>query len=119
MNLNKQEYIKEIRHIIFYELGDHLLTDVDDEAKQLLENGYDCEDYNEARSKGNIIRIDQTLVIWLNGICFAWNYILEKNNEIDFICRDDIIPNFDQIFDDSRIISRNANAVFYGECCRL
>ena len=95
------------------------MTDADNDANQLLEDGDDCEEYNVMRSKGNIIRIDQTLLIWLNGICFAWNYIHENNDEIDGIYRDDIIPNFEQIVDNSRMIGREGNITFYGEHCRL
>ncbi len=116
---NKAEYIEEVRHIIFHELGDHIRTDVDDEASNLLNDGYDMEDYNEARSKGNIIKIDFVLTVWLNGICFAWNYIHEKDDEIDGICKDDIIPDFEQIYDHSRMIGLNGNCVFYGEHPRV
>ena len=118
MSLSKKEYIEEAKRIIFYELGDHILTDIDDGAAEILEGG-DIEAYCEFRSKGNIVRFDHTMVIWLNGICFAWNYIHEKDDDFDCLYKNDIIPNFMRIFDNSRIIGHSGNSVLYGEFCRL
>ena len=119
LKVTKTEYIKEVRDIIFSELGDHFITNVDDEALGLLENIGDIEEYNKARMEGSIIRLDYVLTVWLNGICFAWNYIHEKNDEIECICKEDIIPNFEQIYDDSRVIGYSGNCVFYAERPRI
>lgn len=112
--MTKQEYIEGIRHIAFGDLGEHIKTDIDDEANKLLEDGCDCEVYDEARSKGNIIRFDKLFMVWLNGVVWAWN---ELNDEE--LTNDEIVPNFEQVFDNCRLIGRNGNAVFFGEYPRL
>ena len=114
--VSKEEYIKEVENIIFNELGNNFITDIDD---NLNDDWEDYEDYAKQRSEGNIIRVDHVFVVWLNGICFAWNYIHENNDEVEGICKNDIIPNFEKVCDDSRRIGCKGNIVFYGEYCRL
>ncbi len=113
---NKEQYIKEVKDIIFNELGKYFITDIDNE---LDDDWDDYEDCAKKRSEGNITRIDNVLVVWLNGICFAWNYLYENNDDIEGICKDDIIPGFYKIYDDSRMIGRDDNCVFYGEHSRI
>ena len=48
----------------------------------------------------DITVIDHTLLVWLNGICFAWNYFHDFEVKIS---KTDIIPDFIKIYNYSVI----------------
>ena len=80
---NKEQYIKEVRDII--------LTDLDNHYVSLINDNITVKD---------ISVIDHTLLVWLNGICFAWNYFHDFEVEIS---KTDILPDFIRIYNYSVI----------------
>ncbi len=94
--MTKQEYIKQIKIVAFYDFGDHIKTDTDDEAKRLTEDDCDAFACDDARMKGNIIWLDGVFMMWLDGAVWAWNKLNDKK-----LNRDEIIPNFGQVITNS------------------
>ena len=123
MKASKEKYIEEVKTVMHHQLSMHFITDIDEELAPMLEDiDLDFEDYYEARRKGNIIRIDDHLVMWLNGITCAWvllNYPEKTPAGADLLTREEIIPNFEKVYNSSRLIAIKGNHVFLGEYCRL
>jgi len=116
MKVNREKYIEEVKEVLYGQLGDHFKTDIDDSIDEDLEYEERCEE----RKKGKIIRVDHYLVYWLNGTILGWEILTDAKTSKEEIQHEEIIPDFEKVVDNSRIIGYGPNgSVFYGEYCRL
>ncbi|MCK4887731.1 MAG: hypothetical protein KAS96_10105 [Planctomycetes bacterium] len=92
---SKQEYIDEAKKVLWKQLDNHF----------------------RVNDEGEIIRIDEELIFWLNGITCGWDIATQAQTEEERISHEDLIPNFKKIYDDSKRIYPNSG--HFGEYCSL
>ena len=111
----KSEFIAEMKRIIFRDFDDCLITDIDKDIECLKNE--DSDIYDKERAKGNIIKIDHDLLLWLNGVVLTWNILHEEAGSPERIDKEDFIPSFKEVYDNSRRIPSTLNG--FGHRCRL
>ena len=92
---SKQEYIDEAKKVLWRQLDGHF----------------------RVNDEGEIIRIDEELIFWLNGIRCGWYITTQAETEDEEISHEDLIPNFKKVYDDSKRLS--PDSMLLGVYCSL
>lgn len=116
MKINKNDFLREVRDVLFRDFHDCIITDIDKEIEYLKKE--DSDRYDQERTKGNIINFDHELLMWMNGMILTWNIIHKEDGSPVRLNHNDFIENFDEVYDYSRRIIPNC-CHGYGERCRL